>query len=139
MSWVSHQVQEGNTPYAHFILESIEGIWNNFKEKFLLLWSATQESALVTQGFTNSDVMSCYQQEFMHQLLQDSIGFAGCKIIRRQFGIAGVEDIRGIRDDLLRERANRDAVAIGVNFIKKHNHINSIKEIITILKEHYAG
>ncbi len=139
MSWVSHQVQEGNTPYAHFILESIEGIWNNFKEKFLLLWSATQESALVTQGFTNSDVMSCYQQEFMHQLLQDSIGFAGCKIIRRQFGIAGVEDIRGIHDDLLRERANRDAVAIGVNFIKKHNHINSIKEIITILKEHYAG
>ena len=70
----------------------------------------------------------------MNTLLQESIGFAGCKIIRRQFGIAGVEDIRGIRDDVLREKANRLAISIGERFINQYHRVQTTDDMIQLIK-----
>ena len=71
----------------------------------------------------------------MQTLLQESIGFAGCKIIRRQFGIAGVEDIRGIEDDALREKANRLAIEVGERFIKQYHTVMNTDDIMKLIKE----
>ncbi len=134
MSWISHKIQDDNETYQEWILECIEKIWNNFVLEFCALWDETQESALLTDGFANSDVLKAYQKEYMQTLLQESIGFAGCKIMRRQLGIAGVEDIRGIEDSHLREKANRLALSVGETFIKKHQNITKIDDISKLLK-----
>jgi 5-methylthioribose kinase len=102
MSWVSHTLQDDNKKYSDLILDTINSVWPLFNKKFLTLWSETEESALLTKGFANSKILAAYQAQFMKTLLQESIGFAGCKIIRRQFGIAGVEDIREIEDAAVR-------------------------------------
>jgi 5-methylthioribose kinase len=133
MSWVSHTVQASNTNYTDFILDTIKEIWKRFERKFRTLWNETEESALFTPGFANEAIFRGYQEQFMRTLLQESIGFAGCKIIRRQFGIAGVEDIRGIEDTQVREKANRMAVAIGERFIKRYHTVESIDEVIRML------
>ncbi len=135
MSWVSHSVQERNDTYKNWILETLETVWKRFEEKFLSLWNETNESGLITQGFANSEILHAYQKQYMQTLLQESIGFAGCKIIRRQFGIAGVEDIRGIKDDAVRKRANTKAIAIGERFIKKHLHVKNTRDIMRLIKE----
>ena len=70
----------------------------------------------------------------MQTLLQESIGFAGCKIIRRQFGIAGVEDIRGIEDHVLREKANHLAVEIGERFIKEYHTVKCADDMIKLIR-----
>jgi 5-methylthioribose kinase len=69
----------------------------------------------------------------MQTLLQESIGFAGCKIIRRQLGIAGVEDIRGIKDDALREEANRLAIVIGERFIKQYHTVMDLDDMMELI------
>ena len=139
MSWVSHTVQDDNSRYPDLILETINSVWERFETKFRLLWNETEESALFTKGYANEAIFKAYQEQYMQTLLQESIGFAGCKIIRRQFGIAGVEDIRGIADDLLREKANRLAVDIGERFIKQYHTLKSIDDAITSLKDSHAG
>jgi 5-methylthioribose kinase len=139
MSWVSHNVQEGESTYTEWILETIENVWNRFEAKFLALWNATKQSALITQGFADEAMLHNYQQQFMQKLFQESIGFAGCKIMRRQLGIAGVEDIRGIENDAVREQANRLALAIGEQFIKQHHHVKDINDILRLIKETHAG
>lgn len=134
MSWVSHTVLDETSYYADWILETIEEVWQKFEVKFLQLWDETEESALFTKGFADTQIRKTYQEEYMLALLRESIGFAGCKIIRRQFGIAGVEEIRGIEDAQKREAANRLAIKIGERFIKENNILNNINNALTLLK-----
>ena len=135
MSWVSHTIQDPNNHYANLMVETIQTLWQQFDKKFCTLWDETKESALFTEGFANYEVFKSYQKQYMQTLLQESIGFAGCKIIRRQFGIAGVEDIRGIKDNISREEANRLAVSIGERFIKQYHTVETINDMIALIKD----
>ena len=134
MSWISHTVQDSDSSYSDLILDTINSVWRLFNEKFLMLWNETEESALLTKGFVNDEILQAYQEQYMLTLLQESIGFAGCKIIRRQFGIAGVEDIRGIEDDALREKANRLAIKVGERFIKQYHTVNFADDIMKLVR-----
>jgi len=134
MSWVSHTVQDKDSRYPDLILETIHTLWQRFDEKFCALWNETKQSALLIKGFANNEIRKLYQEQYMQILLQESIGFAGCKIIRRQFGIAGVEDIRGIKDDQLREKANRLAIDIGERFIKQYHKVKNTDELLKLIK-----
>ena len=135
MSLVSHDVQDKDKGYSDWITETIEEVWRLFEMKFIALWNDTEESALFTKGFASDEMKRVYQDRFMLDLLRDTVGFAGCKIIRRQFGIAGVEDIRGIKDDTLREKANRMAVDIGVRFVKQHEDVANFDDMMKLIKE----
>jgi len=134
MSWISHKIQDKDESYCLWIEITIQTIWENFSQEFCRLWDGVDESALIIKGFANKDILKSYQKEYMQTLLQESIGFAGAKMIRRQLGIAGVEDIRGIKDDATRERANRLAIKIGVRLVKQHTNIQDINQMIQQLK-----
>ena len=134
MSWVSHHILDNDAAYQEWILETIETVWRRFEEKFLTLWDQTEESALLTKGFADEKILKTYQGQYMQRLLQESIGFAGCKIIRRQLGIAGVEDIRGIENDALREEANRLAIAIGERFVKQYHTVMNTNDMMKLIR-----
>ncbi len=138
MSWVAHGVHR-HTDYQKWILATVEEFWHTFESTFIALWQETPQSALLSKGFASQELLARYRDTYMHQLFQESIGFAGCKILRRQFGIAGVEDIRGIADATLREEANRHAVAIGRSFIVNYLHVKNMHDVITLIKESHAG
>lgn len=134
MSWVSHNIQDDDENYQEWIVETIETIWNSFVLEFCTLWDETEENALFTNGFASNEVLKAYQKKYIQTLLQESIGFAGCKIMRRQLGIAGVEDIRGIKDSVLREKANRLALKVGEYFVKEYKNITNINDIFKLIK-----
>lgn len=66
----------------------------------------------------------------MERLLQDTAGFAGCKMVRRIVGLAHVADIDGIEDDRKRGIAQRMALAIGTSLIKQNRRITSVEQLI---------
>ena len=134
MSWVSHNIQDKSTEYQEWILETITTVWNKFSKEFITLWNETGESALLLNGFASKEILEAYQKHYMLNLLQESVGFAGCKVMRRQLGIAGVEDIRGIEDSQTREKANRLALKIGEKFIKEYKNIKTIENATGMLK-----
>ncbi len=133
MSWVSHRVQN-NHKYAEWVEQTIEQVWKDFSSEFRKLWNKTKESGLITKGFADTETLRTYIDEYINELLKETIGFAGCKILRRQFGIAGVEDIRGIKDNDTREEANRLAIKIGERFVKGHMSVESIKDILKLFR-----
>jgi len=53
---------------------------------------------------------------------------------RRVYGVAGVEDIRGIQDITLRAEAESMALKIAREFVMKYESINEIDEILEIVK-----
>ena len=127
MSYVSHQNQ--NEQYQKWILELIEEILTSFEKKFLALWSEVDESALHVKGFIDSKSLDEFKKEFMKNILRDTVGYAGCKMARRMFGIAGVEDIRAIEDKQGRDEAEAQVLKIARRFVYNYEKVESIKDI----------
>lgn len=134
-SYISHTITSKDEAYREWILESIEQIYTLFHSKFITLWSQHPNSALLKEGFIADKELREFKEEFMSNIFTQSIGFAGCKIARRVFGIAGVEEIRGLEDKTKRRAAELLALKIGERLIVEHRDISCVKRLITIIKE----
>ncbi len=129
-SYAHHSVVTKDEKYKSWILKTIYDIWTMFEYKFLKLWDETNDSALVVDGFINNSSLKNYKNNFMKDILRQSVGFAGCEILRRVFGAAGVDEIRAIDDKDLRKKAELLVFDIGRKFVLQHNDIENIDEII---------
>jgi len=134
-SYISHTVTSKDEAYREWILDSIEQIYTLFHSKFLTLWSQHPNSALLKEGFISDRELREFKEEFMGDIFTQSIGFAGCKIARRVFGIAGVEEIRGLKSREDRAKAERLALAIGERLVVEYRDIKSIDRLIATIQE----
>lgn len=109
--------------YRAFLTDTAAGVWNGFERKFRTLW---EEKG--TDPFLGS--APGYRDIYMNRLLQDTVGFAGAKMVRRIVGLAHVADIDTIPDAAVRERAQRLALAIGKTLIKRGRQFESIEQAL---------
>jgi len=135
MSYTSHTTQKSDENYKQWILDTIEEVLEQFESKFLKLWNENEESALLTPNFIDDSYLAEYKQKFMKDIMSESAGFAGCKMTRRMFGIAGVADIREIEDLKVRDEAIRLTLNISKRFVKEHKNIKTREDILNIIKE----
>jgi 5-methylthioribose kinase len=113
--------------YRRYLLATVQGVWENFAGEFERLWGEHGVDRMFrTPGFKES---------FMERLLKETAGFAGCKMVRRIIGLAHVADIDRIEDAAVKARAERIALAIGTNLIKRHQRIESIDEVLELAGE----
>lgn len=134
-SYVSHFERTKDRDFQEWLLETVEEIFVKFETKFLEHWNRTQESALLAQGYADKAVSDSFQKQFMEMIFRQSVGFAGAKMARRLFGIAGVEDITGIEDFDARSRVEKKSLAIAKRFVKEYEKIGNVKELVRIIKE----
>ncbi|MFC0211350.1 S-methyl-5-thioribose kinase [Paenibacillus chartarius] len=123
--------QEGWSPsdadradYRRYLLDTVRDVWTEFETRFRALWNEHAADRMAkTPG---------YQDLYVAGLLQDTIGFAGAKMVRRIHGLSHVADIDRIEDAAVRERAQRLALAIGTALIKRGRSARSIDEVLDI-------
>jgi len=133
-NYIHHTVVIRDEIFKQYLLKTIKDILEMFEEKFLLLWKNQEDSALIKDGFIDDLTLEIYKNNMLKSILRDSVGFAGCKMARRVFGVAGVEDIRGIKDKKLRDEAESMAIEIAREFVIKYDSINSVEEVLEIIK-----
>ena len=133
-AYIAHFYRSEDEVYQTWILESIRKVYTQFEEKFLELWAKHPNSALLKEGFIAQKELDEFKAEFMKNIFTQSIGFAGCKMARRVFGIAGVEDIRGIKDREKRKKAELMALSVGKDLILNYDSIDSVEMLILRLK-----
>lgn len=128
LNLVSH---EGHTPvkeergaYQTYLLSLCKNIWDQFEGKFIHLW----------RNHAGEAYSQPYARYYLQSILQDSIGFAGCKMIRRVVGLAHVWDLESIEDPVLRGKAEKLALAIGERLIMNRNEIHDIMEAILLVR-----
>jgi len=121
--WIADKNQRSE--FRRYLTDTICDIWHLFDKKFRALWNdqCIDRLAASTPG---------YQDYYMNGLLQDTIGFAGAKMVRRIVGLAHVADIDTIPDDAARERAQRLALTIGTTLIRNNRTMQSIEEAVDI-------
>ncbi|MFF2091963.1 S-methyl-5-thioribose kinase [Paenibacillus sp. NPDC058174] len=123
-----HWIQEPSelAKFRGYLIESVRDIWTKFELKFRALWDEHGVDRLFNSA-------AGYKDLYMKSLLQDAIGFAGCKVVRRIVGLSHVADIDRIPDAVDRERAQRLALEIGTSLIKFNRKADSIEEAIDIV------
>lgn len=88
--------------YRAWILAQVEAVWTGFAARFLALWRAAGQGDAYPAGlFASPDGHAALEAErtrFMRGLFEDTLAFAGVKMIRRILGLAHVEDLESIAD-----------------------------------------
>lgn len=112
--------------YQQYLLETIRGIWNFFEEEFRSLWKyrAVEPSANIDG----------YLDYLLINILQDTAGYAGCKMIRRVVGIAHASDLESIEDEQLRAKAEKIAITNARMLIVTRAHILSINDLVEMIE-----
>lgn len=121
---------ESRKAYRAYLLQTVKEVWTHFEDNFRALWNE--------HGVDHVFQAPGYQDYFIKNLLQDTAGFTGAKMVRRIVGLAHVADIDKIEDSAARERAQRLALAIGTSFIRANRQVTSIDELIAIVTKESA-
>ncbi|MEE4570730.1 S-methyl-5-thioribose kinase [Paenibacillus polymyxa] len=109
-----------------WLLETAIQVWEQFESRFRTLWDKHVTDHLArTPG---------YQDLHLQKVLQDTIGFAGCKVIRRIISLSHVADIDTIADPDIKEAAERLALAIGKALVLCNRKLHSIRELEDIVR-----
>lgn len=131
MAWASYAVRE-DQEYRVWLLESAFMMLENTMQKFRALWDMQGErTAMSVPGYWEGLDLGYadFKNAFMKQLLQETIGFAGCKMMRRQMGIAHVLDIDSIEDPKQRAVAEKLVIRIAREFVVRHGEIESLEDV----------
>lgn len=110
--------------YRAYLTQTIRDIWTKFEAEFRSLWNE--------HGVDRVSKTAGYQDWYMKEVLRDTFGFTGSKMVRRVHGLAQVADINKLEDEAAKERAQRIALAIGTSLIKFNRQADSIEQLIEI-------
>jgi 5-methylthioribose kinase len=106
----------GRDAYREWILAQAENVWSGFHDRFLALWRAAPAGdAYPASLFPSDDDRAAMEKErarFLRALFEDTLGFAGAKMIRRILGLAHVEDLESIADPVRRARCEAKALRL---------------------------
>ena len=133
-SYIHHRVVTKDEEFQEWLLVTIKEVLEKFSSKFLKFWREYRNSALLTEGYMDEPWLSEYKDAFVKNILKESVGFAGCKMARRVYGVAGVEEIRGIKDTDLRHKAERMALKISREFVIGYEKIDSVDEVVEMIR-----
>jgi 5-methylthioribose kinase len=113
--------------YREYLLDTIDELYYEFEKQFGEVWDkdARKEFAKI-EG---------YKEYYLSTLFKESVGFAGCEVLRRVFGLAHVPDLDMIQDLRQRARAQQMALVIGEKMVMLRNKLFSIRDLTGLVRE----
>ena len=107
--------------YREWLLTLAEGFWNGFSSRFLALWAKNPVGDAFTGILFESIAERCAfeaeRHRFVSNLFEDSLRFAGAKMIRRILGLAHVEDLESIENTRVRAGCELNALELARKLI----------------------
>ncbi|MED1204290.1 S-methyl-5-thioribose kinase [Heyndrickxia acidicola] len=125
------QAITGNEEKRDFILQQIQQTWKSFVNHFTHAW--------LHHNIDNFAEVPGFLDSILNKIFEDSIGFAGCELIRRTIGLSHVKDLEGIADKDERIQNKKAALTIGKTCILEHSRVDSIQQFIVLLQEALTG
>jgi 5-methylthioribose kinase len=120
--------QKLRADYQKWLLDTIKNVWAEFEREFRQLWG--------TKKIAGEWESELYLDGFLNRVLQDSVGFGGCKIIRRLFGLAHVPDMWTIPDDRVRAKCESIAFNVGQQWLLQRKTITSADDMVSLVEEY---
>lgn len=126
LNYVSQPGHSNNAEaYGAWVLGQIIVFYNTFVMEFLKQWNDTAQHVgyLYSRDTLLSPVeIKACQQSYTKQLLADTIGFAGMKMLRRIVGIAHVEDLESIAEAKTRSECENTVFVLPKRLLNHQQH-----------------
>ncbi len=133
---IAHTAHDGSAKglaYRDWILDQAGIFWTRFERRFRELWNSEAEGdAYTAELFSDPDgqaALGAAQDRFMRSLFADTLGFAGCKMIRRVLGLAHTEDLESIADPDVRADREQRVLALGRRLILERGRIADFETV----------
>jgi 5-methylthioribose kinase len=110
--------------FQAYLVETTHSVWHTFLERWQALWDEYARLEWRAGG-----------EAFKTHLAQETLGFAGCKMIRRIVGLAHVADLESISDGHQRAAAETRALNIGQWLISNYRSLNHYDEFLAMLEQ----
>ena len=145
LNYLSHyghtEDPEVREEYQEYVLSMVRDIWNEFARKFDETWKNNNRGELVPNKYWDfpggEEAFAEFRKRYIHRILQDTAGHGGTKFLRRMMGIVSVWDITSIEDPEKRAVAERAAIHIGRRWVLERKSVDSIDDLIEIVREEY--
>ncbi|KFK92366.1 MULTISPECIES: S-methyl-5-thioribose kinase [unclassified Serratia (in: enterobacteria)] len=109
-------------------LQDVRELWLIFADRFLTLCHQhTRDVALALPG---------YAEQFLQQVWQDAVGYAGTELIRRTIGLAHVADLDNITDPEMQTECQRRALNLGRALIANAAHVEHVDALLARIRQH---
>lgn len=124
-------------PYRDWLLAQVAAVWKGFANEFARLWKE-HESRHGSRFIGDDPGGACaeaFRARFVRRLFEQSLGFAGCKMIRRIVGMAKVADITSIADDALRATVEVRALRCAEQLLTRRRQLSGIEDVIALARD----
>lgn len=128
--------------YSEWLLETLLQTYAVFEAEFSSLWREKRTGALYPETlFAPGDVAASEQalNAYLRDVMVDSIGFAGAKMMRRIFGIAHVEDLDAIENEDKRAACEKRAVSLARVLMTERATFSSFDDVVRMARQIGAG
>jgi 5-methylthioribose kinase len=136
---LAHASQRGHerTPgerddYRTYLLSQLNDLWTTFEHDFAELWRNAGQGDLYSPSLL-SDTPELRERAIalrLRSIWDESVGFAGCKMLRRILGLAHVEDFESIGDPEVRAGCERSAAALARDMLLNRGSYASVQALI---------
>ncbi len=124
--------------YEQWVLEQTGSIWILFSQKFSRLWDEELTGDYVSNNIRQTpdavDVVKHVRAQFMKDLLNDSIRFAACEMIRRILGLAHVADLDNIENPETRAICETRALITARELLVHGGRYASINDVLALAR-----
>jgi 5-methylthioribose kinase len=124
---------------VNWLVDQAFVVWQVFSSQFLKLWADATESAMLIPDLLSETELNDYKRRFIRKLLQETVGFAACCIARRTLGIAGVADIRSIKDPEVRSKLEITNLELSMLLMARHDSVADIDDVVTLISDFYRA
>src|ERR1700722_17053827 len=144
LAWCAQPGHEGKRgqrdEYRRWILGQIDAFWMMFSARSSKLWKMRMANggsgdAFVPDLFKNQpEASQAALDGVLRHVWQDTLGFAGVKMIRRIFGLAHVEDFESIRDADIRATCEARAIRLARRMVVDRKSLPSMSLLLALVQ-----
>jgi 5-methylthioribose kinase len=129
--------------YRRWILETFVAGWTLFDGKFRALWLSHRTGdgyqRALFEDQRDEAALKIAQDRYMTRLFEDSLGFAGAKMIRRTLGLAKVADMETIADADIRAQCQTKALRFARDLVVRRDWFKSIDTVAALAEDMNDG
>lgn len=129
-----HETKTGDRDESReFIISTLLASWAVFEAEFSSLWRTERTGSLYPKTLFLEDDTGAEERAlnaYLRDVMVDSIGFTGAKMLRRILGIAHVEDLESIEDADVRAECEKKALTLGRILITERENISSFDDVV---------
>jgi 5-methylthioribose kinase len=126
-----------------WLLETIEGVWRRFEERFLGLWRSAHAGDAYPDalfaGPDGADSLRQAQADYMRRVFEDALRFAGAIIVAQVLGRMRNQPLAAIADPERRAACERRCLVVARELAKDAQFVTDIGELADVARSLRAG